>query len=113
MSDTAVNNGISFDGNAYTVTAGLEDRPVTGVSWYGAVKYCNWLTIDSGLSPSDRAYTESPSSNLAGWHPVTIAEADWSSRDLNTAERQALLAITGYRLPMDEEAATVSRYNEW
>ncbi len=98
-----------------TTPTDFSSHPVTGVSWYGAVKYCNWLTMDTGLAPSDRAYTESGSDDLIGWHPVTIAREDWATRDLTDAERLALLEVLGYRLPMDggDAAANPSLYNEW
>ena len=119
----ATGGAIGFDvaSNAYRVTAGLDDRPVVGVSWYGAVKYCNWLTLDAGLPPSSRCYSESDAANLDGWRPITISQTDWASRDLNDTERAQLVALCGgYRLPMDDgmnnlDPATdqADAYNEW
>ena len=98
---------------AYEIAPGGESHPVTGVTWYGAVKFCNWLTIDTGLGVGQRAYTEAPAGNLNGWHPVSITTADWATRDLNDAERDELLEGLGYRLAMDGGDNTVSPYNEW
>jgi len=103
---------ISYAGGVYSVSAGYESHPVVGVSWYGALKYCNWLTLDQGLAAGHRAYTEGGSP--ADWHPVTITTANWQSRDLNAAERlQLATTVHGFRLPMDHAATAASTYNEW
>lgn len=96
-----------------------ERHPINHVSWLGAVKFCNWLTLNQGLPASERCYTEGP--NPGDWHPVTISTADWATRDLDAGERSRLvLAYEGFRLPMDELGAAtgwVSRqvrpFNEW
>ena len=103
---------IFFDADAYVVQTGKEEFPVAGVSWYGAMKFCNWLTVVQGGDPDQRAYTEGTAA--ADWRPVVISAADWATRDLNSSERQTLVStIGGYRLPMDEQTAAASAYNEW
>ena len=113
----SLNPFVSYDGTGgeYVVTSGFEDHPVTGVTWYGAVKYCNWLTLHTGLAKEDRAYAEAIASELEGWHPVTIETTDWAVRDLDDDERDALIEKLGYRLPMDggDGAGDPSPYNEW
>ncbi|UCE61119.1 MAG: SUMF1/EgtB/PvdO family nonheme iron enzyme [Phycisphaerales bacterium] len=107
---------IEFHGESYQVVTAPDDyspHPVSGVTWYGAVKYCNWLTIESGLPADERAYHEDVDSNPNGWRPVTISEADWAARDLTSVEREDLLAKLGYRLPMDGGGDTAETYNEW
>ncbi len=115
---------IVFASDVYAVVTSpidYSDHPVAGVSWYGAVKYCNWLTIDQGLSPADRCYSEASDADLAGWRPVIISVQDWTARDLSDAEREELVQhFRGFRLPMDDgvnnsSASTDSpdRYNEW
>ncbi|UCF33208.1 MAG: SUMF1/EgtB/PvdO family nonheme iron enzyme, partial [Phycisphaerales bacterium] len=120
MFDASVNGWIVYDPEAdptpgyVPADAAFVDHPVTGVTWYGAVKFSNWLTIAAGLPAEERCYFEAPNTNLNGWRPVTsIDDATWASRDLNAAEREALLDQLGYRLPMDEGAGTASPYNEW
>ncbi|HUU83051.1 MAG TPA: SUMF1/EgtB/PvdO family nonheme iron enzyme [Phycisphaerae bacterium] len=113
MFDASAGGAISYDGQAYVVDAQLEDRPVAGVSWYGAAKYCNWMTLAQGMSSSQRCYTEGPGGDPANWRPATIAKTDWQTRDLDAAERETLLALRGFRLPMDDGAGGASAYNEW
>ena len=65
---------IRFQDTRYAVQAGYGRHPVVGVSWYGAVKYCNWLTIFAGLSEGVRAFGEGP--DLLDWRPATISRED-------------------------------------
>ncbi|MCC7293084.1 MAG: SUMF1/EgtB/PvdO family nonheme iron enzyme [Phycisphaerales bacterium] len=114
---------IFFDGVRYAVDPGFEDHPVTAVSWFGALKFCNWLTLDQGLPADQRCYAEAASGNVDGWHPVTISDADWIVRDLTDGEQQQLIRDTlGFRLPFDDGADrdcssagsdNARLYNEW
>jgi len=107
-------------GARYTYDPNDAEYPIVGVSWVGAVKFCNWLTIDHGLDPNQRCYAEGET--LGDWQPVTIDKAEWVDRDLNDLERQTLVDdYVGYRLPMDNlgwEAngwldGQPNPYNEW
>jgi formylglycine-generating enzyme required for sulfatase activity len=112
-------------GGRYQVIAGPVDysqHPVAGVSWYGALKFCNWLTLDQGMLPGQRCYAEATDAGDAkGWHPVTISTSDWEVRDLTDSERLELVSnYRGYRLPMDDGANNPQpavdlpdAYNEW
>jgi formylglycine-generating enzyme required for sulfatase activity len=113
--DADVNSHITFDGVRYTIAdAGFADHPVTGVTWYGALKYCNWLTLSQGLGPDQRCYEESAASAMDEWRPVTIDLSDWTTRTLNDTERRALVeGWYGYRLPMDDGAQGAEEFNEW
>jgi len=101
------------------------------LSWMGAMKFCNWLTIDQELGEEHCCYTEGP--DIGDWHPVTITTAEWwgkepahnddttAGRDPNDAERTELVRVyRGYRLFMDDTGllAPISRpdpndFNEW
>lgn len=96
-----------------------EQHPVVHVTWFGAAKFCNWLTMKRGLGAGQRCYNEG--ATKAEWHPVTISTADWATRDLNAAERLDLVTnYEGFRLPMDNLGNAAghvgnqnNEYNEW
>ncbi len=44
---------ISFNGDSFVVDEEREEHPVVEVTWYGAVAYCDWLSMREGLP---RAY---------------------------------------------------------
>jgi formylglycine-generating enzyme required for sulfatase activity len=118
-------------GERYGIRPGREKLAARHISWCGALKFCNWLTIDQGLGEENICYTEGP--HIGDWHPITITTADWwgktpvhndrvsAGRDLNDAEREALVRrYRGYRLPMDDAGplAGIDRpypndFNEW
>ncbi|MCC7292791.1 MAG: SUMF1/EgtB/PvdO family nonheme iron enzyme [Phycisphaerales bacterium] len=106
-------------GSRYAVAGGYENHPATGVGWIGAVKFCNWLTLDQGLGVEQICYTEGPREE--DWHPVVIDTVSWLGRDLNDEERARLVSdVHGFRLPMDNLGygnGPISRqqnlYNEW
>ena len=88
-------------------------HPVTGVSWYGSVKYCNWLTIHSGRNLAELSYTEG--TNIVEWAPVTAT--NWTQGDFTAAEREAWISYKGFRLPMfrmyDDNVSETNAYNEF
>lgn len=101
VSDLVPARGMRFDAH-----------PITGVSWFGALKYCNWLTIEAGRSISQRCYTEGR--EPSGWRPVTARR--WQSGRFDVPEREAWLAKKGFRLPMDGAHGLISNagpYNEF
>jgi formylglycine-generating enzyme required for sulfatase activity len=75
------------------------NHPIAGVSWYGAAKFCNWLTIASGRGWEECAYREG--SNTFDWAPATSAATNWMRGIFTSAEREAWLSYKGFRLPMD------------
>ena len=85
-------------GSRFYVLPGLNHHPVGTVSWFGAAKFCNWLTIDQGLPAAELAYHEGTSKN--DWYAITAS--NWAANGLLDSERLDLVRnYRGFRLPMD------------
>jgi len=105
-------------GQRFRAELGYEKKPVFDVAWIASAKFCNWLTVHSGLSEDDACYVEVD--DVVGWRPRVISREEWRDRDLNDFERHRLVTeCRGYRLPMDavgmEGAITVdgNPFDEW
>jgi len=106
-------------GTRYGLDSRFANHPIVHVSWLGALKFCNWLTIQEGLGPNELCYSEGPYSEY--WHATSITTANWTARDLTANERLDLVqGYRGFRLPMDEGGSGYgtpdgmpSPFNEW
>jgi formylglycine-generating enzyme required for sulfatase activity len=98
-------------GARYSVYTDYIGHPVTGVSWYGAMKYCNWLTITSGRGVPQRCYHEGTESG--DWYPAHLTKAQWDD-GFSDAERLVwVTSYSGFRLPMAQQSGTANYYNEF
>jgi formylglycine-generating enzyme required for sulfatase activity len=99
---------VSPDGQTFP----FERHPITGVTWFGAIKYCNWLTLESGRGADQRCYREGR--RAPEWQPVTAT--NWPNGTFGDAERDAWLELKGFRLPMsgcNSEVLVTNRFNEF
>jgi formylglycine-generating enzyme required for sulfatase activity len=100
-------------GSRFYVLPGFDHHPVGTVSWFGAAKFCNWLTIDAGMDVPQICYHEGTSKY--DWYAITAS--DWSANGLLDEERLDLVRnYRGYRLPMDGvnvDAGTTGVAHSW
>ncbi len=97
-------NASGLVGSRYSFDPAYGQHPIVGVSWFGALKFCNWLTIDQGLALGERVYHEGPGEG--DWYPVASGPGAWP---LTGAARQALVdEYEGYRLPMDMNGSSTA-----
>ena len=69
---------------------GCDDCPVESVSWWGAVKYCNYRSIKEGLTPCYSYKEETNPDN-------------WPSQKYNYKKISCDINSKGYRLPTEAE----------
>ena len=86
-------------------------RPIAGVSWYGALKFCNWMTLASGRTEAERCYSEGLDST--NWIPAHISYADWADGFDSQERWDWNTERTGFRLPMDDYEESASYFNEF
>ena len=110
-------NGMTYNPTgepAYGADQARKNFPILGVTWYGALYYCNWLTYlkDGDEDDEDGAYAIGP--EPADWRPASLSKADWLD-GFNDSEREAWIQQypDAYRLPMDDYAVGASRHNEF
>jgi sulfatase modifying factor 1 len=95
---------------------GAPDQPVSGVSWYDAVAYCDWLTRTSGTryrlpTEAEREYAALGGLEAGDWpwgkdphpNPLPVGEGirGWSSASL-VAERAEIARLDHPHVPREE-----------
>ena len=83
---------VDYDGSgSFSAETGYENHPVTNVTWYGAVMFCNWLTEMRDGNTDSLVYTN--------------IDTTWI--DDETTET---VTKTGFRLPSNDEWEYSARY---
>lgn len=100
-SDPSTASAYDKDGNKLTGDA-VFNNPVTDVSWYDALVYCNKLSKKEGLTP---CYTISGSTDPGTWGTVPTSYSTW---DAAVCDFDA----DGYRLPTEAEWEWLARGGE-
>mgnify|MGYP004683991749 CR=1 FL=1 len=93
-SDPSTANAYDKDGNELTGDA-TKNNPVTNISWYDALVYCNTRSIKEGLAP---CYAIGGKTDPKDWGSVPDVDSD-EKWDAATCDFTA----DGYRLPTEAE----------
>lgn len=86
-------------GERFVPLIGFERHPFAFMTWVGAAKFCNWLTLDQGIPEEDRCYGEGP--RWGDFVPRVVTPAVYDRRDLNASEIEKLVGgCRGFRMPL-------------
>jgi formylglycine-generating enzyme required for sulfatase activity len=93
---------VDYDGaGSFSTESGYENNPVTNITWYGAVMFCNWLTEMRDGDTDNVVYVWTDNGDGEG----TASDGIW--QDDETDENTTL---NGYRLPSTDEWEYTARY---
>jgi len=97
-------------GQRYHCLRILRTHPATGMSWYGAVAFANWLTAQF-YNDSQACYDLTGAPSFERWK--LRGAAQWLTDTITIEERKHILRLDGFRLPFCGGSNKVSEYNEW
>jgi formylglycine-generating enzyme required for sulfatase activity len=81
---SSTDSQINWNGSTFSVrtksSRDMSNDPMVCVSWYGAVAYCNWRSIQEGKPPCYNLSTWSYDPAIKGYHLPTEAQWEYAAR---------------------------------